>query len=64
MPPKDDPYATKSARVIDLVLILIALLVMAIAVMTSPRRHASPSPVAAQPRARQTIAPQRPIAAR
>ncbi|HEY1769765.1 MAG TPA: hypothetical protein VGG02_05875 [Chthoniobacterales bacterium] len=64
MPPKDDPYATKSARVIDLVLILIALLVMAIAVLTSPRRHASPPPVAAHSGAGRTLAPEHPLANR
>ena len=40
MPPKIDPYATPRARVIDVVLILFALLVIAIAIWTAPRHSA------------------------
>ena len=39
MPPKIDPYATPRARFFDLALILFAILVIAIAIYTSPRHR-------------------------
>ncbi len=41
MPPKNDPYATKSARAADFVLILIAILAILFAVLTSSGHHGS-----------------------
>ncbi len=37
MPPKVDPYSTRSARAVDLVLILFAIVVIVLAVWSSPR---------------------------
>jgi hypothetical protein len=51
--PKDDPYATKSARAFDCFLILFAIVVVIVALLTSPNhrgeKNARPhsSPVAA-----------------
>jgi hypothetical protein len=39
MPPKIDPYATRRARLFDLLLILFALLVIAIMICTAPRHR-------------------------
>ena len=41
MPPKQDPYATRSARAADLILILLALLAILFAVWTAPHRLSS-----------------------
>lgn len=49
MPPKNDPYATKSARAADLILILVALLALLFAILTAP--HAKSASDGAQSRA-------------
>ncbi len=36
MPPKNDPYATRSARAADLLLIVITLLAILLAIWTAP----------------------------
>lgn len=41
IPPKTDPYATKSARAVDLLLILLALLTILFAVWTAPHAKAA-----------------------
>lgn len=43
IPPKTDPYATKSARTVDLLLILLALLTILFAVWTAPRHQSETS---------------------
>ena len=52
MLPESDPYATKSARKIDLALVLFALAMIAMVIVTSPRKWTGtgngPSPAARQ----------------
>ena len=40
MPPKNDPYVSTANRAVDLLLILLTIVIIAIAVWTSPRIHA------------------------
>jgi hypothetical protein len=41
MPPKIDPYATRGARVFDLILILCALVAILLVIWTAPPSHAT-----------------------
>ena len=45
MPPKIDPYATPGTRVFNLILILFAILVIAIAIFTAPRHQSRSAPL-------------------
>ena len=49
MPPKADPYATKSARAFDLLLILFTLLAIAVLILTAPRHQPAARSKAALP---------------
>jgi hypothetical protein len=54
MPPKADPYATKGARAVDLILIALAIAAIALVILTSPRHQ---QPVGTATVEEQTSAP-------